>query len=726
MGNRLKSLWPLGWLLLLSLLSLLPLVFFRRVIHNDLAVQTFPLLLYANDAFRAGLLPLWDPFQDCGMPHFSNPQAHLWYPTHQLIFWTSGYSIYSMQYEFIFHFFLAGLSLYVLARKFKLSQAGAALSASSYMLSGIFVGNAEHFNIVITFVWLPLVLAGIQGWFDDQRKRNLWLTGIGLWLLLQGGNPSTNLIALFFIGLFLIIRAADKIYARAPGKALLGQIFSLLMAFAVAGLISGIMLAPVLADFAEYSGRQGGVGYQAALEFNPLRVWSLVSLVLPSASFRALLNGFEETGSPGMLNCYLGIITLMLALWAIYTKRDRGRLILLMLGLFALLTALGGRSVFRGLLYEAGPFFRMFKHPALFRGVFILFLCLLAGFGLDDLCAQGQSFVDKFRRIVLLALVCLGLTLGFAAALTVALVPGDADAALLLKSIFLESLPIQFGLLLALSFWLRGQRKYWKAGILVLAGLDLSFMVQWNLPQIADNFDYRARSALVDSVEKRSRQLRGLTNRKRLDNWPAWENNGMVYKRFETSDYATNSSVTYGRVMDTGFHQVVAEAPYFFLVPAVSMQDRLELALPIFARASQEKAMPAMVMVEPPLPIRIIHDAFYPLASLNAAGIKVISYSINRVELEFANSAPAVLASTEGYHPGWQATLDGNQVDTVRFNFAFRAVYVPSPGVHRLVWEFRPKSFYLGIWITAFGLLLLAVWIGVSRVRSKTRGLTGS
>ncbi len=706
----LKTKWPILWLFLLAALALLPFISLRRCFHNDLAAQTFPLLLFANDAFRSGSLPLWDPFQDCGMPHFSNPQSHLWYPPHLLIFGTVGYSFYSMQYEFLFHFLLAGICCYVLARKFKLSYPASALSASSYMLSGIFIGHSEHLNIMVTFAWVPLVLAGIQGWLDQKTKGNLWLAGIGLFLLLQGGNPSANLIALFLIGGVVAARLAERIYDRGWNRDLVKEFGKMVSAFLLAGLISGISLVPMLSDFAEYSGREQGLPYQTVLEFNPLRVWALLSLILPTAPFVSLLEVFQNQTSITMLNCYFGIISLLLALFALYSGKSRDKLILAGIGLAGLLISLGSRGMLRGLLFELAPFLRYLKHPALFRGIFILFFCLLAGFGLDDLVNSDSRAVEKFRRTILLVLISFGLILGFAAALTVALAPLDPETSRLLKDLFLESLPIQISLLLAFYFWLRSDRKYWAIGILFLAGLDLGLMVQANLDLAGDYFDYTRRKILVDSIQNRSRQMDRLTRLSRVDTWPNFENNGMVYKKFETSDYASVSSVTYRKIMDTGFHRVVGQSPFFFLVPAVSVNDNLEDALLIFKRASIIKAMPALVVGEPPLEIKTIAEAAYSLESLGLNRVRVINYSINRMELEFENSTPMVLGSTEGYHPGWRATLDGKAVETVKFNFAFRGVYLTSPGNHRLVWNFQPGSFKLGILATILGILLLGAW----------------
>jgi len=74
----------------------------------------------------------------------------------------------------------------------------------------------------------------------------------------------------------------------------------------------------------------------------------------------------------------------------------------------------------------------------------------------------------------------------------------------------------------------------------------------------------------------------------------------------------------------------------------------------------------------------------------------------------FSNPKPAaLLSSTEGFHPGWIAILDGKRVPTVKVNFVFRGVYALTPGNHRLVWEFRPRSLFQGLAVSSSGFLLL-------------------
>jgi hypothetical protein len=66
------------------------------------------------------------------------------------------------------------------------------------------------------------------------------------------------------------------------------------------------------------------------------------------------------------------------------------------------------------------------------------------------------------------------------------------------------------------------------------------------------------------------------------------------------------------------------------------------------------------------------------------------------------------------YPGGWTAKLDGQPVDVLRANYAFRAVVIP-PGTHTLTFDFRDPAFEQGrtISLASYGLIGLAILAGV-------------
>jgi hypothetical protein len=94
-----------------------------------------------------------------------------------------------------------------------------------------------------------------------------------------------------------------------------------------------------------------------------------------------------------------------------------------------------------------------------------------------------------------------------------------------------------------------------------------------------------------------------------------------------------------------------------------------------------------------------------------AQAAAVLHYGPHKVEVKTSAAVPAVLVLAENHYPGWRAYLDGRAVPVMRVNYNQRGVRVPA-GEHRVVFLYRPWSFYGGLLVTALTGSLLALWAG--------------
>jgi uncharacterized membrane protein YfhO len=78
---------------------------------------------------------------------------------------------------------------------------------------------------------------------------------------------------------------------------------------------------------------------------------------------------------------------------------------------------------------------------------------------------------------------------------------------------------------------------------------------------------------------------------------------------------------------------------------------------------------------------------------------------------------------SEVYYPGWQATVDGEEVQVLRANYAFRAVAL-SPGKHVVKMTFEPWTWQMGLAISIVtwgGLVAWAIWEIKRRLMKRRR-----
>lgn len=97
-----------------------------------------------------------------------------------------------------------------------------------------------------------------------------------------------------------------------------------------------------------------------------------------------------------------------------------------------------------------------------------------------------------------------------------------------------------------------------------------------------------------------------------------------------------------------------------------------------------------------------------------------LAYESNRVLLEAAPLANALLVLSDLHYPGWVALLDGRPVPVIGANYCMRAVAVPA-GRHVIEFRFEPSSFRQGIVASLAGCAGLVLLIGVGIAQSHGR-----
>lgn len=94
--------------------------------------------------------------------------------------------------------------------------------------------------------------------------------------------------------------------------------------------------------------------------------------------------------------------------------------------------------------------------------------------------------------------------------------------------------------------------------------------------------------------------------------------------------------------------------------------------------------------------------------------VNIASDQPNRVEIATESRQPGYLVLTDSYYPGWRAYIDGHPTTILHANYAFRAVGLPS-GKHKVVFEFKPLSFDIGL------ILCLTTLLAPILLRAKKR-----
>lgn len=124
---------------------------------RDAGSYYYPLLKFVRDQWLSGRVPLWNPYENLGVPLAANATAGVFYPGTALLLLPIAYA-WAYKLVILGHVALAAWSAYCLARDAKSSREAAALAAISYAFSGSILFQYTNLPFLIAAAGLPLAL----------------------------------------------------------------------------------------------------------------------------------------------------------------------------------------------------------------------------------------------------------------------------------------------------------------------------------------------------------------------------------------------------------------------------------------------------------------------------------------------------------------------------------------------------------------------------------------
>lgn len=210
---------------------------------SDPVWQFVPWLSLARRELLAGRLPLWNPYQDGGVPLLGNSLSALLSPLVWPVLLLGADPGWNL--SLLLRLLLAGGSTFFFLRDLGRSRKAAALGAIVFAVSGPFVAWLEH-PLTLCAAPAPLLLLFVRRATRRPTANVIAGVAVSSFLVLAGGHPETQLmVALLATGVLLASPGAPIGRAAALGGALLG-----------AGMASPALL-PFIEYFRESSARLG-------------------------------------------------------------------------------------------------------------------------------------------------------------------------------------------------------------------------------------------------------------------------------------------------------------------------------------------------------------------------------------------------------------------------------------------------------------------------------------
>jgi hypothetical protein len=94
-----------------------------------------------------------------------------------------------------------------------------------------------------------------------------------------------------------------------------------------------------------------------------------------------------------------------------------------------------------------------------------------------------------------------------------------------------------------------------------------------------------------------------------------------------------------------------------------------------------------------------------PAASGGVTAGRIQEYSSQHVRAFVDVPVRSLAMLDDTIFPGWQASIDGHGADIIATDYMFRGVWIP-PGKHVLTFDYRPRSFSIGVIITLLSIVV--------------------
>ncbi len=155
--------------------------------YRDAAHFYYPLYQVIQQEWEAGRVPLWDPWENGGMPLLGNPTAAVLYPG-KLLFAGVPYA-WGARIYIIAHVLLCVLAMYTLMRHWGTSRAGSAIAALSYGFGVPVLFQYCNVVFLVGAAWMPLGFRAVDRLVRLGKRSALAELAAVLALQTLGGDP---------------------------------------------------------------------------------------------------------------------------------------------------------------------------------------------------------------------------------------------------------------------------------------------------------------------------------------------------------------------------------------------------------------------------------------------------------------------------------------------------------------------------------------------------------
>jgi len=722
------------------LLILLWLIFFWRLFtpvvadqasfkEGDFSGQFVAFAAYQYERVTDGEIPLWNPYNNGGLPFIADPQAAVFYPPRLLTIGLSalsgGFSYAALQFEAIAHVLLYSLLMYAFLRRLLKDHHGSIYGAFIGAVVAAYGGYISGYPplqlaVLESAIWLPLSALGI---LEGTRKRlhfpRIALAGFALGLTWLAGHSQTSWFATYLMMGWL----AYRVYVQRLGWR---DFFISLVFFGIVTLgVTAVTLLPGI-EYLRLASRSD-LGYPAKGNGFPLQ--DVLQFIFP---------GMVSVFSP----LYVGIASLLLIFAAVRYRLESSRF-WLGASVVSLLLSFGANTAFYPALYNFLPGLSFFRGQERAAVVIAFSLATSVGLGAAKIAAWSADDDDPkpLRQAgwILFTLIG-GLTALFLAGWLGQV--GDQFGAIVGTAVF--STILITAIVILLRFYTQQPKRWLLAALALLIVFDLfstnmdSEAVYDDVPaseQLPDDPPPLVQKMLDTGDEQPFRvdgfrgleanygsmygllDMRGISPlflssaqeviyRDYVNNPLAWELFAVKYIYSGRDSFGSVETQVIAEGEDRQghvyLHEILDPRPFAGLVYQADVVDSDEFARALLDDPRYDPRQSVTLLSDPGLEL--------PESAPDSGAATITEFLPEAFTVEVSTPENAILSLAHVDYPGWHATLDGESVPILRAYSTLSAVAIPA-GTHTIRFTYDPISYRIGAILSLFtwgGLAILA------------------
>jgi hypothetical protein len=364
-------------------------VFQSKVFHAPDTVAPMYFAAVGQKALAEGTYPLWNPYIFCGMPSYASLSYTPYvYPLSFITYVLQHYLRFPEMTWLLFHYLMAGVGVYLLARSLGARPLISILAGVSFMImpNYIAIGAYGHGSEACSIAYMPYALL-LSRLVMQGYRRFAAASGLAIVLGFQmlRGHVQIAYYTYLLIGIVFVLESAYLLRARQPMAVVKNLVF-LAGASIVAVGIASVLIIPVKV-YAAYSIRGGGGA--GGLDYSYATSWSLhpkemLTFIFPWAFGYGYPTYWGEMPFTNYPN-YIGIVTAAFALFSLVYLKNRWKWFLVVAALFATLLSFGKYfPILYGPMFKALPYFNKFRVPVMALIIQQLALVTLMALGIEE------------------------------------------------------------------------------------------------------------------------------------------------------------------------------------------------------------------------------------------------------------------------------------------------------------------------------------------------------